>query len=207
MFNPFKAFKSQAPATTRPSPPSPAAASVRDALVPRIKHLAFERHLRGVGMPPEQLPLFEPLVGELLVTYAFDMPDQFVMANPTNLERAGIAPGEARALACANLTARMPKITIERQKGALLVVTGGDWEACLLLLDGLWSGAQARFEPGSVVCAPRRNRLLVSDGSGTDSVAALRSAAASYFAEHDDGHALSVQLMTRQGPIWQLLAQ
>ena len=203
MFNPFKAFKSQA----RTATPPPAAASVRDALVPRIKHLEFERYLRGVGMPPEQLPLFEPLVGELLVTYAFDMPDQFVMANPTNLASAGIAPGEARALACANLIARMPKITIVRQKGALLVVTGGDWEACLLLLDGLWSGAQARFKAGCVVCAPRRDRLLVSDGSGTDSVAALRSAAASYFAEQDDGHALSVQLMTRQGPAWRLLAQ
>ncbi len=201
MFNPFK----PRPGAAVRSPE--AAAPSRGALVPRIKHLAFERHLRGVGIPPEQLPLFEPLVGELLVTYAFDLPDQFVMANPTNLASAGIAPGEARALACANLSARAPKITIERHRGALLVVTGGDWEACLLLQDGLWSGAHARFEAGCFVCAPRRDRLLVSDGSGNDAAAALRVAAASHFAEQDDGHALSMQLMTRHGPTWRVLVQ
>ena len=141
------------------------------------------------------------------MTYAFDLPEQFVMANPTNLARAGIAPAEVRALACENLRARAPAISVERRRGALFVTTGGDLEACLLLLDELWSGAHARFEPDCVVCVPRRDCLLVSDGACADAVAALRQAAEPAFSEQNDGHALSLQLMNRQGSGWRVHAQ
>ena len=201
MFNPFK------PRPSTPARAPEAADPSRNALVPRIKHLAFERELRGRGIPAEHLPIFEPLIGELLVTYAFDLPEQFVMANPTNMARAGISLDEARALACANLRSRLPELEYVRGPGVSLVVTGGDWEACLLLLNEVWQGTQARFNAGFVVCAPRRDRLLISDGVDAQTIASMRQAADRFFAERDDGHALSVQLMTRLGGQWRLHVQ
>lgn len=197
---------------SEPKAPSPLQASaadelLRSALVPRIKHLAFERALREHAIPAEHLPVFEPLVGELLVTYAFDLPEQFVMANPTNMSRAGLSPGEARALACANLRARLPTVGFVRGPGGSFARTGGDWEACLLLLDELWQCTPPRFDVGSVVCVPRREQLLVSDGGDAQAIAAMREAAARLFHERDDEHALSLQLMTRVGDRWKVHAQ
>jgi hypothetical protein len=198
MLNPFKK-----------RPPAPAnddaeAEAMRKALVPRIKHLAFERELSDRGIPPEYLPVTEPLAGELLVTFAFDLPDQFVMANPTNLASAGIAPGEARALACANLRPRVDALTLAREGDVVLATTGGHWEACLLLLDDFWAGADRQFESGYLVCAPRRDRLLVSAGLGAPAIAEMQAAAHSWFAATYDAHALSTQLMARQGTAWAL---
>ena len=55
------------------------------------------------------MPVGAPLVGEPIVTYAFDLPEQFVMANPTNLARAGISIPEVGSLACANLKSRLSR--------------------------------------------------------------------------------------------------
>ena len=179
----------------------------RGALVPRIKHLAFERDLRERGIPSEHLPLFEPLVGELMVTYAFDLPDQFVMATPTNMARAGIALDEARGLSCVNLRSRLPEIQYVCRPRVFLATTGGNWEACLLLLDEVWQRVHARRPEGFVVCVPRRDRLLISEGVGVEAMAALRRAADRVFMEQGDAHALSLQCMTWQHDHWRVRAQ
>ncbi len=185
------------------------------ALVPRIKHLAFERALDEHGIPREQRPLTEPLVGELLLTYAFDLPEQFVMASRLALERAGIAVHEAREIACANLKARLPEVKYYGREGVYLAVTGGELEACLLLVDEVWADARERVQGGVqggaqgdlVVAVPRRDRLLIADGRDPSKLAALRRAAREFHDEHDDGHALSLQLMVRHGAGWRLLDQ
>ncbi len=201
MFNPFK--RKAAPAAVPPAD----TAMVRRSLVPRIKHLAFERALHEHGIPPDQMPLTAPLAGELLVTYAFDLPEQFVMVNPANLARAGISTEEAHALAVGNLMSRLPPIEYYQGPGVHLAVTGGDLEACLLLADNVWDDAATRFKNGFVVCAPRRDRLLVSDGDSTEAIAAILRAAEEFFTEEEDGHALSLQLMRRSGSGWALHAQ
>ena len=180
---------------------------LRSSLVPRIKHLAFEEALRERGIPAEQMPPTAPLVGELLVTYAFDLPEQFVMASASNLARAGISLDEVHALATRNLTARLPTIEYYEGPGVHLAVTGGDLEACLLLAEKVWDDAATRFKRGFVVCVPRRDRLLVSDGGDAEAIAAIRRAAEEFYTEQDDGHALSLQLMSRVGNGWRLHAQ
>jgi len=49
-------------------------------LVPRIKHVNFRKALQERGLPEEHLPATTPLCGELLVSYTFDLPEQFVIA-------------------------------------------------------------------------------------------------------------------------------
>ena len=48
-------------------------------IVPRIKHTNFLQALREMGTGPDDTPVTEPLVADLLVTYAFDLPDMFQM--------------------------------------------------------------------------------------------------------------------------------
>jgi hypothetical protein len=53
----------------------------RSTLVPRIKTPEFLAALRQMQIPADQMPYTEPLVADLLVAYAFDLPDSFQMAN------------------------------------------------------------------------------------------------------------------------------
>src|SRR5262249_46797070 len=75
----------------------------RSTLVPRIKTLQFTAALKGMDIPADQLPYTEPLVADLLVTYAFDLPGMFRMASGAAIAELGIRPEEARSLAIANL--------------------------------------------------------------------------------------------------------
>ena len=165
-----------------PEAPSPLQASaademLRSALVPRIKHVAFERALREHAIPAEHLPVFEPLVGELLVTYAVDLPNPFGMANPTNMSRAGLSPSAARTFAFVNLRARLSKVVFDRGPGGALARTGGDWKACFRLLDELWQITPLRFDVGFVVCALRSNDGLAERPPVPSRCPALRSLA------------------------------
>ena len=44
-------------------------------IVPRIKHQNFLAAVAGAGVPEGDKPYTEPLAGDLLVTYAFDLPE------------------------------------------------------------------------------------------------------------------------------------
>ncbi|HEX8405580.1 MAG TPA: DUF1444 domain-containing protein, partial [Duganella sp.] len=78
-------------------------------LQPRIKHLNFLRALREAGVPAGEVPYNTPLCGELLVTYAFDLPDSLVMATTGLLERAGVGVNDLPTLAHANLRRVLPQ--------------------------------------------------------------------------------------------------
>ncbi|MEF7615655.1 DUF1444 domain-containing protein [Aquincola sp. MAHUQ-54] len=188
---------------------SPAAAAAPQysagCLLPRIKHIAFLQALRDAGVPAEQQPATSALCGELLVTYAFDQPEQFVMATPGLLARTGIAPQDAAAVALTNLRRQLPEPKYFMKGGCIAAYTGGGLEATLLLLDDLWLDLQPRFRGDIVVAAPHRDRLLMCDSGDTQALATLRDDSRQFLAEADDGHGLSAQLMVRRGGRWQLL--
>ena len=74
-----------------------------DQLQPRIKHLNFLKALQAAGVPPDQQPSHAPLCGELIVTYAFDLPDSLMMATLGLVESAGVSAAELAALRPATL--------------------------------------------------------------------------------------------------------
>lgn len=176
----------------------------RDQLVPRIKHAEFVRTLDRAGVAPAQRPAFSPLCGDLLVTYAFDLPDSFVMATAPLLEHAGIDEDEMARLAVDNLERNLPESKFYASRGCGLAHVGGDLEATLLLVDSVWDGIVPDVSGELVACAPRRNRLLVCDSANSAALEQLRAQSQEFFVEEEDHHALSTQLMVRRGARWML---
>jgi hypothetical protein len=179
----------------------------RGVLVPRIRHLNFLEALKAQGVPPEQMPVTLPLCGELLVTFAFDLPDQFVMATPPLLAQAGIVIDELAALSQANLKGRFSAQILRTDHDGLMRVEAGDaFEAVLLIFDSFWDGHVRSLLTGDIVAAaPRRDVLLIADAAVSGAVGALREQAAAALEGSTDAHGLSVQAMLRHGGAWKLL--
>lgn len=173
-------------------------------LRPRIKHINYLNTLRDAGVPHDQIPDHAPLCGELLLTYAFDLPDSFIMATPPLLRSAGIARAEVPHLARDNLRRALPTVKFLTGDGYGLAVTGGDMEATLLVLDGLWQAVQADIGGELLVAVPRRDRLLMCDSAHADAVAALRQQTVKLFHASRDGQHLSTQVMVRREQSWTL---
>lgn len=173
-------------------------------LQPRIKHLNFLRALREAGVPAEEVPYNTPLCGELLVTYAFDLPDSLVMATAGLLERAGVGIKDLPSLAHANLRRVLPQPQFFAKDGCGLAYTGDGMEATLLLVDDVWNEMQPNFRGEILVTAPRRDRILMCDSADAAATAALRVQTREAFDEYDDPHRLSTQIMVRQGSGWAL---
>lgn len=194
------------PTPARTEAPSPYQA---EALTPRIKHTGFLKALQAHGVPPEQMPVSQALCGELLVTYAFDLPDQFVMATPPLLAQAGLQASVLMALAQQNMKGKLSAQLLKTASPGLITVRTGElMEAVMLVFDSFWDGhVGATLGGGFVVAAPRRDVVLIADLAVDEAVETLREQAMQVLVGGDDAHGLSAQLMHRVDGQWVLHEQ
>lgn len=195
----FGLFKKSPPASELPQLGA-------EQLQPRIKHIHFTQALKEAGVPTEQFPAITPLCGELVTTYAFDLPDSFVMATPSLLQQAQLSAADCAKVGAGNLLRNMGEVIFLEKDGCRLAQCGGDLEATLLLVDAFWDHVRSDMQIKAEVlaAAPRRNRLLMCDSADPAAILALRAQARSLFDERDDGHRLSTQIMTRRNGGWSL---
>src|SRR5690349_18132885 len=90
----FEWFKKKKAAATEPD---------ASLIVPRIKHANFLLALRDIVEKEDDMPATGPLVADLLVTYAFDLPEAFQMVCARDVRRLGLSPEQLRSVAVANL--------------------------------------------------------------------------------------------------------
>lgn len=184
--------------------PTPAPALRAGQLQPRIKHMGFLDALRANGVPPEQMPPTQPLCGDLLVTWAFDLPDSLAMATPPLLRDAGVDAADLPRLALENLKRAIPQPQFFAKDGCGLARTGQDMEATLLLVDRVWDEMQPNFRGKILVTVPRRDIVLMCDSADAAATAALQAQTREFFDEHQGPHRLSTQVMVRENGSWSL---
>lgn len=178
-----------------------------EQLTLRIKHRHFIDALRAHGVPEAQMPATAPLCGELLISYAFELPERFVMATPPLLAQAGIAVADCRSLALANFKGRFSAQLMRTgiHEGLIAVRTGHDLEAVMLVFDGFWQGhVRPELRGELLACAPRRDVLLIADAAVPGALEALRAESSRVFSATVDSHALSLQLMRWAPGGWRL---
>jgi uncharacterized protein YtpQ (UPF0354 family) len=125
---------------------------------------------------PKPEILTDPFNSELAIVYAEDRPQslRYLMTTDDVGDRA-----QLRDLALGNLNRMLPKI--EMRQGAdhiFLIEAGGNYEASLLLADGIWSSGQIAVDGDIVAAVPDRSALLVTGSRNRDGVARLRKMAA-----------------------------
>ena len=152
----------------------------RSRIVPVLKS---QRWLAGVllaakesGKAQAPEPLTEPFTGELAIVYAEDR--QNSMRFLTTRDDVGDR-SKLHDLALANLSRILPKIEMRAgADGLWLISAGGDYEASLLLTEGIWSSGQIKVDGDTVVAVPAKDALIVTGSRNPAGVARLRKLAA-----------------------------
>lgn len=146
--------------------------------------------------------LWDPLVGDLVVLYAFDSPTNFLPVTAEDLARLRLQRAGLRALALANLRARIPPVEKKVAKtGVTMFVlphNGGNFESSLLLFDELWVD-------GFVAAASGRDLVFGCPESNVTGVDIVKGVAAKSFGEMSNP--VSKQVLVRRKGKWTLLSK
>lgn len=172
-------------------------------IVPRIKHTNFLAAVRGRITNEDDMPATEPLVGDLLVTYAFDLPEAFQMVRVRDIKQLGLSPEQLRAAAVVNLTQQVGNIGRQGEPPLVQVVTGNNLKACVLLLDDFWQVLSGKIPPEIVVGVPTRDVLVVTTTASKSGLPMLRDAVKTA-RSGDSTHWLTEQLLVRRAHKWEV---
>jgi len=172
-------------------------------ILPRIKQLGFNDALKQAGAPPDQWPVTEPLVGNLLVAYAFDLPAGFVMVRPQDLAQLGLSPDQLRKLSLDNLRREMPEIAVEVNGDVHRVITGKNFEACTLLAPNFWTKVASQIDGEVIVAVPSRDVVLFCTSLSSQGLADMVSLANEVLRQ-EAAHALTNELLVWRGA-WQVV--
>jgi uncharacterized protein YtpQ (UPF0354 family) len=154
----------------------------RARLVPVIKDRGWLADSQDKLIGAKGLPVYvyEPYNDDLVILYAEDTPHNIRYVPPKELDAAGVARVDLRALATANLRRILPKLEVHSGPVVSMITAGGDYESSLLLLDEVWSTGQvpAGVAGDVVVAIPARDLLLFTGSRNSAGVARLREIAA-----------------------------
>lgn len=158
----------------------------RASIVPIIKDRAWLQETRQAllarGATNVAENVYDDVNEELVIVYAEDSPKNIRYISPDDLEQAGIARNELRALACENLLRIVPKIERHGEDGTYMLIAGGDYEASLLAVDALWDPARFDVDGDIVVAIPSRDVLLITGSNDEEGIDRLQQAV-----EHSSG--------------------
>lgn len=144
-------------------------------IVPRIKHTNMLAALSEKKIPADQLPITEPLVADLVVSYAFELPEAFQLVTQADLQRLGMTKNDLRPIALKNLRRQLTNIKTEGQGSPVYMLTaGGDLGACLLLIDEVWDDLAGQIPGELVIVVPSRGIVLVTSSEWPEGLALMR---------------------------------
>lgn len=127
---------------------------------------------RGAQKLPEHV--YDDLNDDLIVLYAEDSPKNIRYFGPGDLEKAQIDRKDLRGLACENLKKLIPKIERHGANGLYMIAAGGDYEASLLLFEGIWNDIQKEVSGEIVVAIPTRDLLIVTGSEDAEGLLRMR---------------------------------
>jgi uncharacterized protein YtpQ (UPF0354 family) len=152
------------------------------------------------------LPIHRPLVEDLLVMYAFDLPERFAFLNQREASELNLSHLELHELAIANLLCRLENIDIQQMNDlpVFCLQIGGNLDASLMLLPEV-RDVVANDVPGEIVVAvPCRDVFLVTGCDSMEGIAAVQAVVEDVWTNAD--HLLSKQLWVWQDEQWRALS-
>lgn len=174
-------------------------------IYPRIKTPDFLESLKQMDIPDNQMPFVEPFVSNLVITYAFDFPERFQMVTRQDMEKLNIAENQILDLALQNFSRDLENIDVENNPPLKVLRTGGEMEACALLLPDLWPQVEQDVDGELVAAVPFRDLVLLAGTNDSEAMKEIKLAAQEIY-DPQETHAITPELFVWRSGIWQLYA-
>lgn len=149
-----------------------------DSILPVLRPRAYYDDLcRQLAGHPKNALAVDTLNSELVVLYVRDFDGH--MSFITMLERSALVSNNVifREVALSNLRKKFPEVTMFRQNGFVMVVTDGNYESSLPLLDEYCEPVAYGLTGRLVMAVPSRDLFLVTDESNLSAITAIQQIA------------------------------
>ncbi len=150
----------------------------KSRIVPIIKDKAWveevNRSMKEQRKGKEVGSVHEPYNQELTVVYAEDTPANVRYLTTEDFAELKIDLKDLHSLACANLQKLIAEPDIQEDGGVFRVKAGGDYDACILLLEDFWAHAQIPVDGELVAAVPARDFLAVTGSNNSKAIARLK---------------------------------
>lgn len=152
-------------------------------------------------LSPDDSPVLRPFAADIVIAYAFNLPDRLVYMNRKQLADSGMSETELHTLAVSNLPAHVSNLTFrDLDSGLFAVACGGVFEASLLLLDVLWDKFASQLPGMPLATIPARDLLFVTGSKNPGSMQKMARCSAVELAEPNLG--ISRSVLARSGGRW-----
>ncbi len=130
-------------------------------ILPRIKQQNFLASIDSLeGMTDSSRPVVEQLAGDLLLTYAVDIGDSYLMLTPAILLEHNLASDKARELAELNALSVLSEIRV-RTDGTIHELTAPEnMAACAILCPALWKQIEGEVGGPVIAAFPHRDAVF-----------------------------------------------
>jgi hypothetical protein len=123
------------------------------------------------------------------------------MINVGEVAALGVTPERVHEVAVENLRRRV-QLEVTNRPPIIVVQTGEDLEACVLLLDPVWPQLAAHVSGEIVAGVPTRSTLFVAGSASSEGLALVRECMVQLHARDDEQ--LSRHLFVRRGMRWEV---
>jgi hypothetical protein len=182
-------------------------------VVPRVKAVYGEETIDpgpgpgGSGehleMTAEDSPVMAPLTTGLSICYAMDMGNRYQLIQNRHLTDA-ITQAALHGAALSNMAREIAdKTEVNGDPAAVMMLTnGGNFEAAMLLVDGMWENLRQVFKDDLCVAVPARDLLFIAGRNSGAGREGLRALVRKYFDEQQTKHLLVRHIYGRENDGW-----
>ena len=142
----------------------------------------------------------QTLAPGLTILYAEDTPTSIRYIQEDVIAEAEVDLTTIRALAVENLLSKLPELEVAGGPGLYMLIADGNYEASLLLVDGIWNSENFDVAGDIVVSIPSRDVLLISGTDNLEKLEMLRNLRDQSFAESP--YRITTTLYRRQDGAW-----
>lgn len=157
-------------------------------------------------MSVEDSPVMEPLTTGLSIFYAMDMGNRYLLIQNRHLSST-ITQEALHAAALTNMGREISdKTQVNGDPASVMMLTnGGNFEATMLLVDGMWENLKEVFKDDICVAVPARDLLFIAGRNSGAGREGLRGLVRKFFDEQETKGLLVRHIYGREDGKWVLV--
>jgi uncharacterized protein YtpQ (UPF0354 family) len=121
--------------------------------------------------------VYEKYNDKLIILYGEDNENGIAYFTKERLREAGLNKDSLFPIALENLNKVLPEIERKGEDGLYIITAGGNYEASLILLTGIWTKKKMPVDGQIIIAIPTRDLLFVTGSNNTEGIKKIKAMA------------------------------